>query len=211
MPPAQRHEPDTNGETPHNRGVTRCSAAGSRSRGVSSQHSRPPILVDQLRHRLADRELKLELTPSARHHIAEQGFDRVFGARQLRRFLQHEVETRIGRSLLAGNVEDGSTTPSPKSAGELVVTWANPTSAATSSDDPTEGVLHETTTCDFACPGVDHRDDRIRTSGCGGQPRLGVRYPARRCRFLHDIQRAVRDGQLRADLGQDRPRSARPR
>lgn len=53
------------------------------------------ILVDQLRHRLADRELKLELTPSARHHIAEQGFDPVYGARPLRRFLQHEVERDV--------------------------------------------------------------------------------------------------------------------
>ena len=45
---------------------------------------------------------------AARRHIAEQGFDPVYGARPLRRFIAHEVETRIGRALLGGEVHDGA-------------------------------------------------------------------------------------------------------
>jgi ATP-dependent Clp protease ATP-binding subunit ClpB len=67
------------------------------------------LLVADLRHRLADRQLSLELTEAARRHVAAEGFDPVYGARPLRRYLQREVETRIGRALLAGDVADGST------------------------------------------------------------------------------------------------------
>jgi ATP-dependent Clp protease ATP-binding subunit ClpB len=67
------------------------------------------MLFDDLRRRLADRRLQLELTPEARRHIAAEGFDPVYGARPLRRFIAHEVETRIGRALLAGDVHDAST------------------------------------------------------------------------------------------------------
>jgi ATP-dependent Clp protease ATP-binding subunit ClpB len=67
------------------------------------------LLVADLRHRLADRQLSLKLTEAARRHVAAEGFDPVYGARPLRRYLQREVETRIGRALLAGGVADGST------------------------------------------------------------------------------------------------------
>ena len=58
-------------------------------------------MFDDLRARLAERRITLELTEAARRFIAEQGFDPVYGARPLRRFIAHEVETRIGRALLA--------------------------------------------------------------------------------------------------------------
>jgi ATP-dependent Clp protease ATP-binding subunit ClpB len=67
------------------------------------------LLAADLRRRLADRQLRLELTETARRHIAAAGFDPVYGARPLRRHLQREVETRIGRALLAGDAADGST------------------------------------------------------------------------------------------------------
>jgi ATP-dependent Clp protease ATP-binding subunit ClpB len=67
------------------------------------------LLVEDLRQRLADRRLKLKLTEAARRHIAAEGFDPVYGARPLRRYLQHQLETRIGRALLAGDVPDGAT------------------------------------------------------------------------------------------------------
>jgi ATP-dependent Clp protease ATP-binding subunit ClpB len=67
------------------------------------------LLVEDLRQRLADRRLNLELTEAARRHIAAEGFDPVYGARPLRRYLQHQLETRIGRALLAGDVPDGAT------------------------------------------------------------------------------------------------------
>lgn len=50
----------------------------------------------------------MEATPAARGFIAREGFDPVFGARPLRRFIQREVETRIGRALIAGDVTEGS-------------------------------------------------------------------------------------------------------
>ena len=52
--------------------------------------------------------MTLALSDSARRHIAEQGFDPVYGARPLKRFMQRELETRIGRALIEGSVADGS-------------------------------------------------------------------------------------------------------
>jgi len=67
------------------------------------------LQVDQLRRRLADRNIKLTITPEASRFIATSAYDPVYGARPLKRFLQHEVETRVGRKLLAGEIADGST------------------------------------------------------------------------------------------------------
>jgi len=67
------------------------------------------LLTAELRKRLADRDIHLVLSDTAREFIARKGFDPVYGARPLRRFLQHELETRIGRALIAGNVLEGAT------------------------------------------------------------------------------------------------------
>ncbi|MBK8974545.1 MAG: ATP-dependent chaperone ClpB [Planctomycetes bacterium] len=84
------------------------------------------LLADQLRRRLAQRDMHLVLTDAARRQIAEQGFDPVYGARPLKRFLQREVETRIGRALIAGSVPDGSTIRVDVREGALVVTHDAP-------------------------------------------------------------------------------------
>ncbi|MCI2419295.1 ATP-dependent chaperone ClpB [Saccharopolyspora sp. K220] len=65
------------------------------------------LQFDDLRGRLAERRITLEVTEEARQLIAEQGFDPVYGARPLRRFIAHEVETRIGRALLRGEAREG--------------------------------------------------------------------------------------------------------
>ncbi|HUO75166.1 MAG TPA: ATP-dependent chaperone ClpB [Solirubrobacteraceae bacterium] len=67
------------------------------------------LQIGDVRGRLADRRITLELTEAARHLIATEGYDPVYGARPLRRYIQREVETRIGRALLAGDIGDGST------------------------------------------------------------------------------------------------------
>lgn len=67
------------------------------------------LLTVELRKRLAERDIGLVLSDAARAFIARKGFDPVYGARPLRRFLQHELETRIGRALIAGNVLEGAT------------------------------------------------------------------------------------------------------
>ena len=66
-----------------------------------------PMLAD-LRSRLAEGQLTLEVTAQARRHIAIQGYDPVYGARPLRRFVARQVETRIARALIAGDVPDSS-------------------------------------------------------------------------------------------------------
>jgi ATP-dependent Clp protease ATP-binding subunit ClpB len=66
------------------------------------------LLVRDVRRRLESRKIALELSDAARELIAREGFDPVFGARPLRRYLQREVETRIARALVAGEAPDGS-------------------------------------------------------------------------------------------------------
>ena len=65
------------------------------------------LLLQDLRQRLAGRGVKLELTEAAREFVAREGYDPVYGARPLKRFLQRTLETRIGRALIAGEVTDG--------------------------------------------------------------------------------------------------------
>jgi ATP-dependent Clp protease ATP-binding subunit ClpB len=83
------------------------------------------LMFDDLRTRLADRRMTLEVTPEAAHHIAAQGFDPVYGARPLRRFIAREVETRIGRLLLRGDVLDGAVIRVTVEGGEIVVKHEN--------------------------------------------------------------------------------------
>jgi ATP-dependent Clp protease ATP-binding subunit ClpB len=66
------------------------------------------LQVADIRRRLADRSIDLELTEAARKHVAAAGYDPVYGARPLKRYLQHEVETRVGRAIIAGRVDDGA-------------------------------------------------------------------------------------------------------
>ena len=67
------------------------------------------LLAADVQARLADRRITLELTEAATRHLAEAGHDPVYGARPLKRYLQHELETRLGRAIIAGRVPDGST------------------------------------------------------------------------------------------------------
>ena len=84
------------------------------------------LMLGDVRSRLADRQMQLEVSEGAKHFIAEQGFDPVYGARPLRRFIAREVETRIGRALLAGDARDGAVIRVDYSGGELTVSYENP-------------------------------------------------------------------------------------
>ena len=81
------------------------------------------LQIADVRDRLAGRRLRLELTEAARVLIAREGYDPVYGARPLRRFIQREVETRIGRALIAGEIGDGATIEVDAADDELVVRW----------------------------------------------------------------------------------------
>lgn len=67
------------------------------------------LLTADLQKRLADRRITLELTEAATSHLAEAGHDPVYGARPLRRYLQRQLETRLAKALIGGEVPDGST------------------------------------------------------------------------------------------------------
>jgi ATP-dependent Clp protease ATP-binding subunit ClpB len=79
------------------------------------------LLAEDLRRRLAGRGLKLELSPAARTFVARAGFDPVYGARPLKRFLQHELESRVARALIAGEAVEGSTVEVGVKDGRLAV------------------------------------------------------------------------------------------
>ena len=67
------------------------------------------LLLKELNERLADRELSLELTDAARTFIADHGFDPVYGARPLKRYMQKHVETLAAKLILGGEISTGAT------------------------------------------------------------------------------------------------------
>ena len=78
------------------------------------------IMIEGLRSRLADKSLKLELTENAKQLIISRGYDPLYGARPLRRYLQSSVETLIARAIIAGDMAAGSTIVVDEENGELV-------------------------------------------------------------------------------------------
>ena len=79
------------------------------------------LLIADLGQRLADRGLRVRLSEPAREHIARAGYDPVYGARPLKRYLQHQLETRIARALIAGEAAAGGTVEVGLSGDELAV------------------------------------------------------------------------------------------
>ncbi|MDQ1400234.1 MAG: ATP-dependent Clp protease ATP-binding subunit ClpB, partial [Acidimicrobiaceae bacterium] len=84
------------------------------------------LLLNDLRRRLADRRITLDVSEEALRLIARRGYDPVYGARPLRRFIAHEVESKIGRALVGGDVQDGAVIHLVTADGELTVTFDNP-------------------------------------------------------------------------------------
>jgi ATP-dependent Clp protease ATP-binding subunit ClpB len=67
------------------------------------------LYVDRLARRLTDRRLELAVTPEARGWLAERGYDPLYGARPLRRLMQRQIDDRLARAILSGDVRDGDT------------------------------------------------------------------------------------------------------
>jgi ATP-dependent Clp protease ATP-binding subunit ClpB len=82
------------------------------------------LRVEDLRRRLKDRDIRLELSAEARAFIARAGFDPAYGARPMKRFIQRELETRLGRQIIAGEIPDGATVTVSAKKGELAITVA---------------------------------------------------------------------------------------
>ena len=79
------------------------------------------LLLDSLNRRLADKQLKVELTPAAKAYVIDNGYDPLYGARPLRRFLQHTVETLVSRKLIADEVLPDTTLVVDCQGDQLVV------------------------------------------------------------------------------------------
>jgi ATP-dependent Clp protease ATP-binding subunit ClpB len=84
------------------------------------------LMAAGLRARLADRSITLDLEEDARAFIARQGFDPVYGARPLRRFIAREVETPVARALVAGHARDGAVIKVGLTDGKLTLSYDNP-------------------------------------------------------------------------------------
>ena len=79
------------------------------------------LLVEELNHRLSEKQLKVALTEQAKRFIIDSAYDPAFGARPLRRFVQHSVETLISRKIIADQVQPGDTLTVDCVNGELTV------------------------------------------------------------------------------------------
>jgi ATP-dependent Clp protease ATP-binding subunit ClpB len=88
------------------------------------------LLTKSLAARLADRHITLTISDQAVTHIATSAYDPVYGARPLKRFLQRDLETKIGRALIAGGISEGSAVTVGLEGSEL--TFAVRAASATS-------------------------------------------------------------------------------
>jgi ATP-dependent Clp protease ATP-binding subunit ClpB len=84
------------------------------------------LMLADLRARLAERQMMLEVSPEATRYIADQGFDPVYGARPLRRFIARDVETAIARALLGGDVREGAVIRVDDTGAGLAISYENP-------------------------------------------------------------------------------------
>ena len=78
------------------------------------------LMVKELDNRLADQELSLRLTDAAKDMVVEKGYDPVYGARPLKRYLQNYVETLAAKKILSGDVHAGDTLVLDVENGEFV-------------------------------------------------------------------------------------------
>jgi ATP-dependent Clp protease ATP-binding subunit ClpB len=65
------------------------------------------ITIERVAARLSERRLTLGVTPAARVWLSERGYDPIYGARPLRRLMQHEIDDKLARELISGNIGDG--------------------------------------------------------------------------------------------------------
>ena len=77
------------------------------------------LQLNLLRTRLAERHIELELTDTAKELLARRGYDPVYGARPLKRIIQRELETKLSRALLKGEITDHSRVEVVADKGEL--------------------------------------------------------------------------------------------
>ena len=79
------------------------------------------LLLQKLEYRLAEKQLKLEVTQKAKNYIVENGYDETFGARPLKRFIQSTIETMVARKILSEDLAPNTTIVVDEQNGEIVV------------------------------------------------------------------------------------------
>ena len=80
------------------------------------------LLLKELKGRLKSRDIQLEVSKPVIEWIAEKGFDPVYGARPLKRFIQKHLETAIARQLISGEISDGAVAEVTLVNDDLIVT-----------------------------------------------------------------------------------------
>ena len=78
-------------------------------------------MAAELNRRLSDKQLTVNLTDRAKEHIIDSAYDPIYGARPLRRYLQHTVENLVGRKIIAGDVAPDTTLTVDVRDGELTI------------------------------------------------------------------------------------------
>ena len=79
------------------------------------------MLLARLKARLADKQLTLRVTDAAKQHIIDGGYDPVYGARPLKRYIQAKVETLVARAIIANDPAPGTVLTVDEKDGELVL------------------------------------------------------------------------------------------
>ena len=79
------------------------------------------LMLAELNRRLADKQLRVTLTDAAKEEIMEAAYDPIYGARPLRRYLQHSVETMLSRKIIADEVTPGQSIVVDADANGLVI------------------------------------------------------------------------------------------
>jgi ATP-dependent Clp protease ATP-binding subunit ClpB len=87
------------------------------------------LLTAEIQKRLGERQISFSLSDAAAEFIAREGFDPVYGARPLKRFIQKELETKLGRAIIAGDIVDGSNVNVDVKGSELVFAITQPEAA----------------------------------------------------------------------------------
>jgi len=80
------------------------------------------LLFEGLKKRLSERQINITLKPEARRLIAEAAYDPVYGARPLKRYMQREIDTQIGKQIIAGNLQAGGSMVISAADGKLTIT-----------------------------------------------------------------------------------------
>ena len=80
------------------------------------------IFVGEVANRLKDRNITLEVTPAAKHILAVEGYDPVYGARPLKRYIQNTLENKLARLIIAGEINYGSNVVIDGKDDEIVIT-----------------------------------------------------------------------------------------